>query len=211
MLSQEQARRFEIPAQFLAPILPSPRHLESDEILADRHGNPRTSKQSFLIKCNLPEVIVREKYPKLWDYFQSGVESGISAGYLCTHRSPWYAQEDRPASPFLCTYMGRPSSKSTTPFRFILNRSKATAANVYLVLYPKPILSAILDQNPEVIEKVWKALCSITTESMTGEGRLYGGGLHKIEPKELGRVSADIIFKEIGHGVAVEKQKRLFT
>jgi two-component system, NarL family, response regulator LiaR len=27
--------------------------------------------------------------------------------YLCKHRSLWYAQEKRPLSPFLCTYVGR--------------------------------------------------------------------------------------------------------
>jgi hypothetical protein len=32
---------------------------------------------------------------------------GMLLRYLCKHHSIWYAQENRPAPPFLCTYMGR--------------------------------------------------------------------------------------------------------
>ena len=79
------------------------------------------------------------------------------------------------------------------------------------MLYPKPILSSILGRQPELLKKVWEALSSITPQMMTGEGRLYGGGLHKIEPKELGRVSADIVFNSIGAELAVNRQKKLFV
>ena len=208
VLTKDEADRHDIPAQFLTPILPSPRYLDSDEIVGDLNGNPKISRQLFLINCSLQDEEVERDHPKLWAYLQTGVETGISAGYLCSHRVPWYSQENRPAAPFLCTYMGRSSAKSAAPFRFILNRSKATAANVYLMLYPKPILASILNNKPEAMQTVWKALCTITTDMMTGEGRLYGGGLHKIEPKELGRVSADLVLREIGHGVKVERQAR---
>jgi hypothetical protein len=33
--------------------------------------------------------------------------------------------------------MGRQAQGNRSPFRFILNHSKATAPNVYLMLYPK--------------------------------------------------------------------------
>lgn len=211
VLSKEDAERHDIPEQFLTPILPSPRYLDSDEIKADGSGNPKLEKQSFLITCKLPEDEVKQRHPSLWRYFQIGVESGLSSAYLCSHREPWYTQEDRPASPFLCTYMGRKIQDRESPFRFILNHSKATAANVYLMLYPKPILSSILRRQPELHQKVWEALSSITPQMMTGEGRLYGGGLHKIEPKELGRVSADIVFNSIGAELAVNRQKKLFV
>ncbi len=89
--------------------------------------------------------------------------------------------------------MGRSEVRGGRPFRFILNHSRATAANVYLVLYPKPVLARTLASNPELTRKVWVALNAIKPTILIGEGRVYGGGLHKLEPKELGNLPADQI------------------
>jgi hypothetical protein len=42
---------------------------------------------------------------------------------------------------------------------------------------------------------VWEALNSITPQSMVSEGRVYGGGLHKLEPNELANVPADAVLE----------------
>jgi hypothetical protein len=167
--------------------------LEVDEVPADSKGNPALDRKLFLLACDLPESEVRTKHPTLWKYLQLGIKSGVQKGYLCTHRSPWYAQENRPPSPFLSTYMGRQDSGSGRPFRFILNHSKATAPNVYLMLYPKPFLQLALKEKPALAKTIWQALNQISTSTLTGEGRVYGGGLHKLEPKELGNVPAESI------------------
>ena len=39
------------------PILPSPRYVPDNEILADRAGNPVLERQLFLLDCRLPEEI----------------------------------------------------------------------------------------------------------------------------------------------------------
>jgi hypothetical protein len=87
--------------------------------------------------------------------------------------------------------MGRRDGDGGKPFRFILNHSKATAANVYLLLYPKPVLAQALHQHPHLSQAVWQALRNISVERLIGEGRVYGGGLHKMEPKELGNAPAE--------------------
>ncbi|MEX0718181.1 MAG: Eco57I restriction-modification methylase domain-containing protein [Planctomycetaceae bacterium] len=211
VLSPERIAEHGIPQAFLKPILPSPRNLEVTEIPADRLGNPKIRHQRFLLDCDLPENELRETHPAVWNYLIDGVKAGVDQRYLCRHREPWYSQERRPPAPFLCTYMGRPTRKSDVPFRFILNHSKATAANVYLLLYPKPTLAAVLEGAPELGKAVWNALSSITAEMLIGEGRVYGGGLHKLEPKELANVAADMILdalpKECGH----IRQKELFV
>jgi hypothetical protein len=193
ILRREQAAEHHIPEEFLTPVLPSPRYLEVDEVPADTAGNPVLNRRLFLLTCSFPEPEVKAKHLPLWKYLQLGIERSIHKGYLCTHRSPWYAQENRPPSPFLCTYMGRHNTGTGRPFRFILNHSKATAPNVYLMLYPKPFLETALKENPGLATKVWQALNQISIRTLTGEGRVYGGGLHKLEPKELGNVPAESV------------------
>jgi hypothetical protein len=190
IITQEQIARHQLPAEVLIPILPGPRYLEGDEIKADAEGNPLLEKKLFLLGCNLSEGEIQMKYPSLWEYLQSGIKDGVNKRYLCSHRTPWYSQENRPAPVFLCTYMGRQRNKEGNPFRFILNHSKATAANVYLLLYPGPSLQRILKERPDLIQLVWQGLRNISSEMLMNEGRVYGGGLHKVEPKELSNVSA---------------------
>lgn len=197
ILDREQISKYELPYEFLKPILPSPRYLVGDIVQADKDGNPSIARQLFLISCSLDENDVRARFPSLWEYLQIGVSKGIDKRYLCRHRSPWYSQENRPASPLLCTYMGRQSPGSKKPFRFILNYSRATAPNVYLMLYPKPESKVLLDSNPELLRVVWEALNGISLGKLIDEGRIYGGKLHKIEPNELAGVSADCIVAQI--------------
>ena len=195
VLTPEQISTYQLPMEFFQPVLPSPRLLSVDEIEANDLGNPIVDRQIFLLSCDLPPDVVKVKYPSLWEYLQMGVRQGICDRYLCKHRSPWYAQEKRPPSMFLCTYMGRAHTGKGLPFRFILNHSKATATNVYLMLYPKPALAKMILDRPELVKEVWQGLNHISAETLMSEGRVYGGGLHKLEPRELGNALCDPIVK----------------
>ena len=193
ILSIEEIKEQALPVETFRPILPSPRYVSEVEILADDIGNPILDHRLFLLDCRLPEEEINEQYPTLGAYLREGREQGVSDRYICRHRSPWYAQERRPAAPFLCTYLGRSDKKNGRPFRFILNHSDATAPNVYLMLYPKGALAKAIAQSPQVKRQVWHLLNGIGSKEMLNEGRVYGGGLHKLEPKELGRVPAATI------------------
>jgi len=193
ILTPERVAELKLPKKFLIPILPSARYLSSDEVMADQHGDPLIERKQYLLSCKLPESEVKAKYPTLWSYFESGKQQGIYEKYLSAHRSPWYSQEERQPPLFLCTYINRKSKTNGETFRFILNHSKAIAANVYLLLYPKKPLADLLKTRPELIQSVWQALKEITSDALTGEGRVYGGELYKMEPKELGNVSASSI------------------
>jgi len=208
ILNREQATAHQIPEKFLTPILPSPRYLEVDEVPADSKGNPVLERKLFLLDCDLPESEVKAKHPTLWKYLQHGIGRGVLDGYLCTHRTPWYVQEKRLPSPLLSTYMGRHDTGSGRPFRFILNHSNATAPNVYLMLYPKPFLQMAIKEKPKLLRAVWNALNQISTHTLTGEGRVYGGGLHKLEPRELGNVPAEDVLAMI-EGIPMRKTKQL--
>ena len=185
VLTAEQIADLKLPQACIRPILPSPRYLACEEIEADQLGHPKIEKQLFLLDSKLPETVIKEKYPSVWAYLQTGIEQGIHKRYLCQHRSPWYAQENRLPAPILCTYMGRVSQTQDSPFRFILNHSIATAPNVYLLLYPKPALAMRLKNDSQLLRSMWQALQQITATDLISEGRVYGGGLHKLEPNEL--------------------------
>jgi predicted RNA methylase len=191
ILTPDQVAEHHLPAECLIPILPSPRFLSTDEIEADANGEPLIDRKLYLLNCNLPENIIERQYPALWAYLQRGVAKSVDQHYLCQHRTPWYSQEVRAPAPFLCTYMGRQDTGSGRPFRFILNHSQATAPNVYLLLYPKPHVALHLDGHPRRIKAVWQALNAIQADVLMGEGRVYGGGLHKLEPNELANAPAD--------------------
>jgi hypothetical protein len=188
ILSAEELEKRKLPRECFRPILPSPRFITTDEIEADAEGNPRLERRLFLLDPDYDEDAIREWFPTLWTYLEEGKAQKIHERYLCRHRARWYAQEDRPSPPIVCTYMGRGGARGGRPFRFILNNSKATVANVYLAMYPKPVLSIALARDPELVRRVWQILNSITLDRLLGEGRVYGGGLHKLEPKELANV-----------------------
>jgi len=201
VLTKQQVTDLQIPRDFIRPVLPSPRYLADEVVVGDHLGDPILQQQLFLLDCHLSMSEIKAEYFTLWRYLQMGIETGVSDRYLCQHRFPWYSQEKRLPASLLCTYMGRQDSSRGKPFRFILNQSQAIVTNTYLMLYPKPTLDLVLLANPSLLEHLWKSLNQISVEMLIGEGRVYGGGLHKLEPKELGNALvefsgdiADIVF-----------------
>ncbi|EGR0532132.1 MULTISPECIES: Eco57I restriction-modification methylase domain-containing protein [Gammaproteobacteria] len=194
VLTREQIESRRLPLEQFRPILPSPRYLNATEIKSDENGYPEIENQLFVLDCKLPFDEVKQSYPELYEYLEEGIQSGVPERYLCKNRKIWYSQEQRSESCFYCTYIGRSDKEGKKPFRFILNRSKAIVSNSYLILYPKPLLEKEIKEKPELNEQLLQALNQITGKAMTDEGRVYGGGLHKMEPKELANVPANEIW-----------------
>ncbi len=208
ILSSEEIKRRKLPMPAFRPILPSPRYIADDEIAADDEGKPVLERRLFVLDCRLAEAEVERRYPTLWSYLAEGKAQGVAARYLCRRRTPWYRQETRPAAPFVCTYLGRSNTARARPFRFILNNSQATAANVYLMLYPKRSLDTAMSQDAALKRRLWKALNNIRPQVMLGEGRVYGGGLYKLEPKELGNILATAIAALLPDSAQPRREKR---
>jgi len=194
ILERREAASRGLPERYLRPILPSPRFLKTTVIEADHDGYPIVEPQLYVIDCDLPEAVLQVRYPALWDYLRTAEMLGIRAGYLVSKRNPWYKQEQREPAPFLCTYMGRGSGEKR-PFRFIWNKSQAIVTNLYLMLYPKDSLAQLLQKHPDYAAEVFALLEKISGHELRGEGRIYGGGLNKIEPGELSRISASAFIK----------------
>ncbi len=186
ILNKKQIEELGIDTTFIKPILPSPRYLKTDFIDSDGRGMPKIEQQYFLLDCELSEQEIMKNYPATWNYLQQGLEK-TSKKYLCKSRKKWYWQEQRNATYFLCSYMGR-SNDNGSPIRFILNLSEAIVTNSYLMLYPKENLQRAINSNPRSVYRIWETLREINGDEIEEEGRVYGGGLKKIEPKELANV-----------------------
>lgn len=212
VLDHANAKRNGLPDKYLRPILPSPRHLKATVIEADVDGYPAIDRRLCVIDCDLSEQVVESRYPALWKYLQTAEALGIKDRYLVGKRRPWYKQEQREPAPFLCTYMGRGANEKQ-PFRFIYNRSRAIGTNLYLMLYPRKALATMLRKYPERGAAVHELLRQITGHELRGEGRVYGGGLNKIEPSELGRISTEAFVErwpELAEGLCREQTGWLF-
>lgn len=188
ILSEDEIDSHCLPPEAFTPILPSPRYLPDDEVKARDDGTPDIERRLFLLDTKLSEGEIASRYPSLASYLDEGKARGLHERYLCKHRTLWYSQERRPPAPIVCTYLGRGDTKRGRPFRFILNGSRATVANVYLAMYPTPLLARLLASDATLIRRIWEGLNSLAAEHLLGEGRVYGGGLHKLEPRELANV-----------------------
>lgn len=187
ILNEAEIARRRLPIHLFRPILPGPRHVPDDVIDADADGLPRLARRGFLLDPRLDEATIAAEYPTLAAYLAEGRAKGLPERYLCRHRTLWYAQEVRPPPPLLCTYLGRAGAGGRA-FRFILNRSQATVANVWLALYPNTAVARAFAGDSGLAHRVWQALNRVVPAQLADAGRVYGGGLRKLEPGELARL-----------------------
>jgi len=203
ILSLSEIEEKKISLKYFRPILPPPKGIESNIIKSDNNGNPILNEQLFLLDTDLPLFQIKEESKELYDYLLSGIDAKVNEGYLCKNRNPWYSQEQREEPMFVCNYIGR--NNKTAPFRFLLNESKAITTNSFLGLYPKPILKRLnIDFRNLLIQ-----LNSIQTEELIAKGRSYGGGMYKLEPKELSNVEL-VLENEIFQELELSEQLTLF-
>ena len=195
VLSESEVEARQLAPEFLKPILPSPRYLKTDHVLSDDQGLPLNTPRLFLLDCTGQKL---ETLPsEVRDYLHEG-EKTTAAKKLCAARKNWFDQEQRLPAPFLCSYMGRGNGVDA-PVRFILNESKAIATNSFLMLYPKASLRVLLQTHPENLSHVWNLLREIPAEEFRRTGRCYGGGLQKMEPRELGELDCSHLLEWLNH------------
>ncbi len=192
ILEREDAIQKGIPEIALRPILPKARVLNSYIIEVEPDGYPKLSPQLSVIDTDLPEEEIEKKYPSFMEYLNSGKEKELLSRNLIRNRSPWYKQEQRQPAPFLCTYMGRGSSNNP-PIRFIWNKSTAIATNTFIMLYPTNALKKFINNKLSIYKKIFGFLEEIASKYLLENYRIHAGGLYKIEPGELRKVSLPYI------------------
>jgi adenine-specific DNA-methyltransferase len=185
IIDEDTAHKYEIPRNYLKPILRSPRFVRDSVIESNPDGTPRIEEFRYLLDCTASPDEVKKLHPGLWRYLEEGIAKGLPERYLCAQREVWYFQEKREPALFLASYMGRSNCNRSCPIRFFLNFSSALVTNVFLNLYPTLELKSALGGDRKRMIEFVNALNAIPGDSVLQAGRAYGGGLHKIEPKEL--------------------------
>lgn len=201
ILTKDEVIERNLPFDQFRPILPRPKDLESLHIQSDSVGLPIVEKQLFVLNTLLTIEKIKEIYPTLYEYLEEGIKREVNQRHLCKTRKFWYYQEQRKSSLFYCSYIGRAKDSGKSPFKFIYNESKAIVNNSYLILYPLPNLEEVLNKYPQLASKIISCLNNLDASFMTDEGRIYGGGMQKMEPKELGNVNANAIAKLIANEI----------
>jgi adenine-specific DNA-methyltransferase len=62
-------------------------------------------------------------------------------------------------------------------------------------------VAAVIAKDPEMVATFFEALHAITEKVMIDEGRVYGGGMHKLEPRELVNVPSPELWRSITTGI----------
>lgn len=165
--SREQWESLGVQSKWLRPVMPAPRRFK--RLQAD-------SEADFpMLLALAPDDVLSQD---VQSYLQSCPQK-VREGFVLSHRHPWYSVGPLRPAPIVCTYMSRNQER---PFRFIRNKTRATCTNTYLCLYPRREMSEA------ELDALCETLNSIAARELIDRGRQYGGGLCKIEPKELMRV-----------------------
>lgn len=59
------------------------------------------------------------------------------------------------------------------------------------MLYPTPLLQRHLAKDDGLLQRIWQWLSQVQGTTLKQIGRSYGGGLFKLEPKELAQLPID--------------------
>lgn len=185
VLDEEHVSMAGIERDALTPLLPGPRFLRDAVIDADDQGEPQIEKRRYLLSLDAQPEEVERRYPRAYQYLREGERAGVPSGGLCKMRKLWYQHEKREPPQYLVSYMGRANPVTGQSVRFFLNRSKGIATNGFICLYPRPFLVDLLSGRPDRETELLACLNAVPPGHVDAAGRQYGGGLKKIEPREL--------------------------
>lgn len=189
VLTEEAVAELGAPRDAVRPVLPRPRMLPSDGVIRQGvDGLLEVPMRQFLIDSNRSLTDIRAEAPAFGDYLARAAEA-IGDRYLVRRRNPFYKQEDREPAPYLVSNMGK-DRDGNAPVTYYLNLSTATALNNYILLYPRPFLSAVLASEATMR----RLLCWLRGQGSLESrlvGRHYGGGMVKLEPRGLASLVLD--------------------
>jgi hypothetical protein len=159
-----------IPDRFLFPCV-----TEAKDIF-DLDGDVLRAARTLRRVIDLPAdlgLVYKEERDEIIRFLKLAKNMGAAAGYIASHRKPWWKVSLRDAPSIVMTYMGRRAP------RFAVNGCYARLLNIAHGLYPKVKFSRAQLLN------IVRWLNSNGGERI---GRTYAGGLVKVEPGDARRI-----------------------
>lgn len=184
-LSQDEVQKLEIERRFLQPILVRARNAPFlDFTLKDFQELRENDKRVWLLSSDQSKDELRGT--NFLRYIELGEMKRLHHRHLTSSRRIWYSSEKRVPSPIIFTYMSR-----SRP-RFILNKARILVLNTFHYVHPE---EEAIENNVKL-----KALLAYLNSNkalslLSNIGRIYGGGLLKVEPRELEKLPVTSFLK----------------
>lgn len=184
VLDSQTARDADLPTEDLRPAVSKADHVQGLRLMNADMSRLRSSRQPTLLFYPAGEEPSRASAR----YIRSGEWIGLHNRYKCRTRRPWWKVPGVKVPDAFVTYMS-----NETP-RVVLNEVKAASTNTVHGIYLNPGQARLRRVLPLLF------LNSLTLLSAELEGRSYGGGVLKLEPKECDRLLLPRI-EELGSDV----------
>ncbi|HLM73272.1 MAG TPA: class I SAM-dependent methyltransferase [Polyangiaceae bacterium] len=166
VMSRKEALENGLPMSVLMPVISKAAHVQGSRF-TEAEWKERLAAGEPMFMLVAGEADARGSVAR---YIKKGEEMGLPARYKCRTRKPWYAVPYVRTPDLFLTYMSHVAP------RLVVNEARATNTNtVHGVFLSDPALAAPLAA---------AFLSSATLLSAEIEGRSYGGGVLKMEPRE---------------------------
>lgn len=202
-LSEEEIAKWKIPNKYLKPIITKANMCNS--LLFNKSDFDllkKNNKKVFLLNI-LDSKSKNDLSDNLQKYIEEGKKLGYHERYLTRNRNVWYSMEQRETAPIWIKIFNREG------LQFILNESSSVHLTCFHSIYPdfsdsKMLRFFVLFLNSNLGRTLSKM-----------EKRLYGGGLTKLEPKDVENIfiidphlidkqqleSANLLFEEFNDAI----------
>jgi len=170
VLGQADVDRHKIPASALVAAVSKASHVAGSRFtVGDWQAQARAGDPAYLLAID-----ERAAKGRVARYLEIGESLGLPARYKCRTRRPWYRVPYIRRPDLFLTYMAHVAP------RLVVNEAGATSTNTVHGVYL---------EDPSLADALAAAfLCSATLLSAEIEGRSYGGGVLKLEPREALRL-----------------------
>ncbi len=168
-LSDEEVNEWRIDSKYLQPIITKAAYA-TDRIFSQDHYEELKTQGKKVYLLN-----VRDESPnqKITNYLKFGEKQEIHKRYLTRKRKRWFFVEQRDVAPIWIKVFFRDR------IRLILNQTDCRNLTSFHGIYPKKGSEAFL------VPLILYSLSEIGEKIMASQIRHYGGGLKKLEPRDV--------------------------